>query len=87
MDFSNHPLSTIDNRQTKKFNKSIIDYETQRLRTKLNDSTIGEGMVALALANLGESQINNLSDYALRKANNPGRAFVALCNKLIKENA
>lgn len=86
LDFSNHPLN--NNRQsiideTNKLTKSIIDYHTDRLRTKLNDPTIGAGMVALGLRELGEAELNNISDYALRKADNPGKVFVKICGNTV----
>jgi hypothetical protein len=86
VDFTNHPhnrLSIID--KTKKFNQSIIDYRLKQLRLKLHDPNLGAGMVALALSKLSEADIDNIADYALRKGNHPGKAFVGLCNKLIKE--
>lgn len=59
--------------------QSIIDRETSLLREKLRDPTIDARMVAKIIQNLSEKDINNLADYALRKARNPGRAFVKLC--------
>lgn len=89
MDFKNHPLnnrqSIVDNRQTKVFSQSTIDYQTNRLKTKLGDPNLGEGLVALALMKLGEAEIEKIANYVLRKANHPGKAFVSLCNKAIKE--
>jgi hypothetical protein len=89
----NSRQSTIDSRQTKKlsFNsrqstidKSTVDYVTNKLRIKLNDPQLGSRMVALALAKLGEGELNNISDYVLRKAHNPGAAFVTICSNSIK---
>lgn len=89
MDFSNHPLN---NRQSiidssKKVSKSTIDYETNRLRGKLGDPNLGAGLVALALQWLGQAEIESISDYVLRKANHPGKAFVTICNNAIKEKS
>lgn len=58
---------------------SIIDRETDLLREKLHDPTIDSRMVAKCIQNLSEKEINDYVDYALRKARNPGRAFVKLC--------
>ena len=60
-------------------NQSIIDRETSLLREKLNDPTIDTRMIAKIVQNLSEKDINDFADYALRKARNPGRAFVKLC--------
>ena len=87
MDFSNHPIN--NNRQSivdkRNFSKSTVDYQTERLREKLNDPNLGSRMVALVLAKLGEAEINNIADYALRKADHPGKVFVTICNNVIKE--
>ena len=88
MDFTHHPLnkqSTVDSRYSKQLNQSTVDYTTNKLRTKLNDPELGERMVALGLLKLGEGKLTELSDYVLRKSDNPGKAFVSLCDKLIKE--
>lgn len=88
MDFSNHRLnnqSTVDSRLSKHIKQSTVDYHTERLRKKLNDPDLGERMIALGLLKLGEGKLNELSDYTLRKSDHPGKAFVRLCDKLIKE--
>lgn len=59
--------------------QSIIDRETSLLREKLRDPSIDARMVAKIIQNLSEKDINDFADYALRKARNPGRAFVKLC--------
>ena len=64
--------------------QSIIDRETSLLREKLHDPTIDARMVAKIIQNLREKDINDLADYALRKARNPGRAFVKLCSNTMK---
>ncbi len=90
VEFSNHPLnkqSTIDNRQNKRFNKSTIDYMTDKLRVKLNDPLLGAGMVALALSKLGEAEVESISNYAIRKATHPGKVFVTICNNTIKDKS
>lgn len=88
MDFSNHPLnsqSIIDNRLKNKQNQSIIDYQHHRLKTLLKDENLGKGFVAKAVQHLSEADIDNFADYALRKGNHPGRAFVGLCRKALTE--
>ena len=89
MDFtySLNKQSTVDSRLNKQVKQSTVDYHTDRLRTKLNDPELGERLVALALLKLGEGKLTEISDYVLRKADNPGKAFVGLCNKLIKEKS
>lgn len=79
--------STVDSRLDKGLSKSTVDYHTEKLREKLKDPELGDRMVALALLKLGEGKINELSNYVLRKSDNPGRAFVGLCDKLIKEKS
>lgn len=64
-------------------NTSIIDKLTNDIQVKLNDPTIGNALVAKALKHLGESQVLSIADYALRKANNPGRAFVKICSNAL----
>jgi hypothetical protein len=60
-------------------NSSILDRETSLLREKLRDPSIDSRMVAKIIQNLSEKDILDFADYALRKARNPGRAFVKLC--------
>lgn len=70
-----------------KLKQSTIDYQTDRLRKQLNDPELGSRMVALSLSKLGEAKINELVDYVTRKSDHPGKAFVGLCHKLIKEKS
>lgn len=66
--------------------QSIIDSKTSSLKILLTDDTLGSGIVALALRHLGEAKVDELADYVNRKATtHKGRAFVKLCNKLLKE--
>lgn len=77
-------LSRVD--RINKVNQSIIDNKTSNIQVLLSDDTIGAGTVALALQHLGEAQVDNLADYANRKATiHKGKAFVKLCNKLLRE--
>lgn len=71
----------------KSITQSTIDNKTHQLREKLGDETIGTGMVVLALTKLGEPEIDRIVEYVLRKAHSPGRAFVAICNKAIREKS
>lgn len=82
--FTERATSIIDNRQNNNFKQSIIDRETVRLRTLLNDQTLSAGFVAKCIKNLSEYEINNFADYAVRKGSNPGRAFVGLCEKVMR---
>lgn len=77
--------STIDNRQVNKLKQSTIDYQLSELQTQLNDKDLGKGLVATALSVLGEHQVRSIADYAVRKGNHPGKLFVSICNKAIKE--
>lgn len=81
---------SIDNRvpRAREVNISIIDRETSLLREKLHDPTIDSRFVAKIVQHLSEKDINDFADYALRKARNPGRAFVKLCSNVMnyKEN-
>lgn len=76
----------IDNRKSIGFraSKSIIDNYTTKLRLILNDPTLHPGFVAKIVQNLSEADINDFADYCVRKADNPGRAFVGLCEKTMK---
>ena len=78
--------SIIDNRQEKVLRQSIIDRETIRLRTLLQDESLNAGFVAKALKHLSEYQINSFADYAVRKGSHKGRAFVGLCEKIMRQN-
>lgn len=71
----------IDHREAKPkvLKQSIIDYQTQRLRELFNDESLDSRFVAKLIQKLSEKDIEDLADYCLRKARNPGRAFVKLC--------
>lgn len=86
MQFTHNPL---DNRpsSTNKVSKSIIDVYTMKLRDKLHDPSLDERMVAKIIQNLSEKDIEDFADYAIRKANNPGRAFVKLCHNVMQYKA
>lgn len=87
---SNSINQVLSNRQSiidkvNKYNQSIIDYTTTKLREQLKDDNLGTGMVAYALNSLGEAQVNNIADYALRKGTAPGKLFVTICDKAIRQ--
>lgn len=87
MDFTNHPLNSLENRvpfPKLRINESIIERTTFNLRKQLHDETIDSRMVAKIIQNLSEKDINDFVDYALRKADNPGRAFVKLCHNAMQ---
>jgi hypothetical protein len=69
---------------SKELTQSIIDNYTTKLRLILNDPTLHAGFVAKIIQNLSEADINDFADYCVRKADNPGRAFVGLCEKTMK---
>lgn len=77
--------SIIDNRQSKNLKQSIIDRETTRLRALLQDENLSAGFVAKVMKHLSEYQINSYADYAVRRGSNKGRAFVGLCEKIMRE--
>lgn len=83
MHFTNNPL---DNRESssKKPSKSIIEVYTEKLRKRFNDPSLDQRMVAKILQNLSEKDIEDFADYACRKANHPGRAFVKLCHNVMQ---
>jgi len=64
--------------------QSIIEVQTERLQRKLHDSTLDHRFVALIVQKLSEKDIEELLDYCLRKSNNPGHAFVKLCDNVMK---
>lgn len=81
---------SIDLSIRKEFKKSIIDKsivysKTLTLRTKLHDETLGEHFVWKCLNNMSEYQIDSVTEYVIKKANTPGRAFVSLCTKIMNE--
>ena len=87
MDFTNYPINkNIDNRESisKVANSSIIDNYTTKLRLILRDESLDRRFVAKIIQNLSEADINDFADYCVRKANKPGRAFVALCTKTMQ---
>lgn len=77
--------SIINNRLDNKLNISIIDRETERLRNLLQDDTLHPGFVAKITKSLSEHEINSFADYAVRRGSNKGRAFVGLCEKIMRE--
>jgi hypothetical protein len=81
----------IDNRGANnskpKATQSIIDEYTFKLRKRLHDETLDRRMVAKIIQNLSEADIEDFADYALRKANNPGHAFVKLCSNVMAYKA
>lgn len=85
--FTERHAELIDNREStgsKELSKSIIDSYTSKLRLILNDQTLSPGFVAKALKNLSESDIMDFADYAARKGDRPGHAFVGLCEKTMR---
>lgn len=81
----NQRASIIDNRLNIKLNKSTIDRETDRLRRLLSDPGLGAGYVAKILLHISEYDILNFANYAIRKGDNKGAAFIGLCEKALRE--
>lgn len=51
----------------------------------LGDSTLGEQYIRLALNKLGMGKVYGIAEYCVVKANRPGRAFIAICQKELKK--
>ena len=81
------PQSIVDNRQNNNLKQSTIDRETERLRILLVDNSLHSGFVKKILSSLSEHEINSFADYAVRRGTNKGRAFVGLCEKIMREKA
>lgn len=66
--------------------KSIeaTDYEVSKIYNQLNDKTLDRTYVQYSIKKLGFSKVLSITDYVCKKANNPGRAFIGLCQKEIK---
>lgn len=81
-----HRLSIIDKEETRTIdNRSSIDNDTNRIKTMLGDSTLGEQYIRLALNKLGMGKVYGIAEYCVVKANRPGRAFIAICQKELKK--
>ena len=79
--------SIVDNRQNNKLSKSIVDYIFSELQIKLQDKSLGKGLVINALELLGESEVMNIAEYANKNGNHPGKLFVSICNKEINKKS
>ncbi len=98
MDFSNHRLarSSIDtNRYVNKVNQSMSyidksieqssmsEHTAQFFRDKLSDPSIDSAFIKKCMLTISQKDMLDIADYSLRKADNPGRAFVKLCSNVM----
>lgn len=81
--------SILDSRLNKSSNQSIIDNRVKGLHTKLcsmlNDSDYNIGHTYKIAKRFSDYDIYNVADYCSRKANRPGRAFVAIFQKKLNQ--
>jgi hypothetical protein len=81
-------LSTVDTKTSFSYRLSTIDAYTENLKAKLKDESLGWKFVGKALNRLGESQVNDIAEYALDKAtSSAGHLFVRICVKAMREKA
>ena len=62
----------------------VTDYEVSKIYKQLNDVTLERPYIQHAIRRLGFAKVLSITDYVCKKANNPGRAFIGLCQKEIK---
>jgi len=63
---------------------STIDSLTNEIQEQLSDDSIGSALVEKALKYIGEAQIRNMANYALREATtSAGNLFVKICSNEI----
>lgn len=79
-----HRFSRLE--ETKKLKDSSLDipYLIEEIKAQLHDDTVWDDMIVKAYKQLGEAKVRGYAEYAARKGKNPGRAFVALCNKAMQ---
>lgn len=79
--------SMIDNRETKDI--KTIDNRVKGIHLKLvdqlKDSTYEIGYTHKIARKFSDFEIYKVSDYCVRKANNPGRAFIAIFEKKLRQ--
>lgn len=86
MDLTNYTLNKQSTSiSTVSTSKIDIDRTTGILREKLKDPKLGKAFVKKALGVLPQSQLDSIAEFALREGSHPGRLFVSVCDKLIKE--
>lgn len=89
MDLANYNVPKSTSTSTKSNLPVDIDVDrvTGYLRVKVKDPYLGRAFVEKALAVLPESELYSIAEFALREGNHPGRLFVSVCNKAIKEKS
>lgn len=79
--------SIIDTRYEQSSNKSIIDNRVRGLHDTLikmlDDSSYDIGYTYKIAKKLSDYDIVKVAEYCQRKANNPGKAFISICEKKI----
>ena len=75
--------STIDNRQVNKL--TIDNRPIDVVRKAIQDPTLGDKYIEHAIRKLGAGNVISIAEYVKEKANNPGRAFIGLCQKEISK--
>jgi len=63
----------------------VSEFEVSKVHATINDSTLDRGYISHAIRTLGFAKVLALADYAVRKGSNKGRAFVGLCEKIMRE--
>jgi hypothetical protein len=75
------------NRQVNKLTiDRSIDYNTTEIKKLIGDETLGEKYIAHAIRKLGFGNVISIAEYVSVKADNPGRAFIGLCQKEIRKS-
>ena len=80
--------SSIEYRENKVLNKSSIDNRVKgihnKLQQELKDDSYELGYTYKIAKKFSDFEIFKVSEYCSRKANNPGRAFVAIFEKKLR---
>lgn len=79
----------IDNREIKEIKQSSIDNRVKGIHAKLcsllHDDNYNLGHTSKIVGRFSEAEIYQVADYCVRKANHPGKAFVALFEKKLAQ--
>lgn len=70
---------------TVKESKVDIDNVTKSIRLKLNDPFLGTSYIKKILGILPEHQIYSIAEFAAREGGHPGKLFISVCEKAIKD--
>lgn len=76
--------SNIDIDKIDKKSMQVTDYEVSKIYKQLNDKTLDRPYIQYAIRKLSFAKVLSITDYVCKKADNPGRAFIGLCQKEIK---